>query len=169
MKRFVAALLILVAASFIAPAAMAASATDQQVDHLMEVMRVEQTLNAILPQIRASQQQMVSQLTTDKPLTDEQRKRLDAFLDRSSERIATALAWKNMQPVYRDIYRQTFTAEDIDAMVAFYGSQAGQNLLDKMPQLMQNSMAAVQKMLVPILQDMQKDLEAEATNAADAK
>jgi uncharacterized protein len=168
MKRFVAGL-ILVVTSFIAPAAMAASATDQQVDHLMEVMRVEQTLNAILPQIRASQQQMVSQLTADKSLTDEQRKRLDAFLDRSSERAATALAWKNMQPVYRDIYRQTFTAEDIDAMVAFYGSQAGQNLLDKMPQLMQNSMAAVQKLLVPMLQGMQKDLEAEAAKAADPR
>ena len=158
----VAARLVLVAASLVAPAAAAAPATDQQIDQLMEVMRVEQTLDAIRPQIRTSQQRMVEQLTADKPLTGEQRQRLDVLLDRSSERTAKLLAWTNMKPLYRDIYRDTFTAEDIEAMVAFYASPSGQKLLDKMPQLMQNTLGAVQKMLVPALQEMQKDLEAAA-------
>lgn len=165
----IVAALAMVAASLFAPAAIAAPATDQQVDRLMQVMRVEQTLNAVLPQIRASQQQMVNQLTAGKALTDEQRKQLDDVLARSSERIAKMLSWSNMQPVYRDIYRETFSSEDIEAMTAFYGSTAGRNVLDKMPQLMQNSMGAMQKMLVPMLQDLQKDLEAQAGKTPGAK
>jgi hypothetical protein len=152
-----------------APIASATPATDSQVDTLLDVMRTRQTLEAVLPQIRGSQQQMVEQLTAGKTLSDEQRKKLSRYLDKSSSRIAEVLAWENMRPVYRDIYRQTFSAEDIDAMVTFYSSPAGRNLLDKMPQLMQNSMNAVQKVLVPVLQDLQKDIEAGAVESPEGK
>lgn len=161
--------LLLSTAMLVAPVASATPATDSQVDTLLEVMRARQTLDAVLPQIRGSQQQMVEQLTSGKTLSDEQRKQLSRYLDKSSARIAKVLAWENMRPVYRDIYRQTFSAEDIDAMVAFYSSPAGRNLLDKMPQLMQNSMSAVQKVLMPVLQDLQKDIETEAAASREGR
>ena len=50
----VAARLVLVAASLVAPAAAAAPATDQQIDQLMEVMRVEQTLEVAVLWSRSS-------------------------------------------------------------------------------------------------------------------
>ena len=161
--------LLLSTAMLVAPMAWATPATDSQVDTLLEVMRARQTLEAVLPQIRGSQQQMVGQLTAGKTLSDGQREQLSRYLDKSSARIVKVLAWENMQPIYRDIYRQTFSAEDIDAMIAFYSSPAGRNLLDKMPQLMQNSMSAVQKVLVPVLQDLQKDIEAEAAASPKGK
>lgn len=168
MKSLVRGFLLSTAMLF-APMARATPATDAQVDTLFDAMRARETLDAVLPQIRGSQQQMVEQLIAGKTLSDEQRRQLGRYLDKSSARIAKALAWENMQPVYRDIYRQTFSAEDIDAMVAFYTSPAGRNLLDKMPQLMQNSMSAVQKVLVPVLQDLQKDIEAQAAASPQGK
>ncbi|MDR7135613.1 hypothetical protein J2X06_002822 [Lysobacter niastensis] len=79
----------------------------------------------------------------------------------SSRRVREALAWDKLHPLYRDIYRQTFTGEDMGAMIDFYGGSAGQKLLDKMPQLMQNTMAAMQKVIVPMIEQMQRDVAAE--------
>ncbi len=165
-KRFAA--LLAAALCLAAPFAMAAQANDAQVDELLEVMRARQTVEAMLPQVAASQRQMVAQMTASQKLTTDQQAKLDRLLDKSMASVGRALSWEKLEPVYRDIYRQTFTAEDMDAMIGFYSSAAGQKLLDKMPQLMQNTMAGVQKLLVPMLEDMQREIEAEFAPSKDA-
>lgn len=150
----------------LAPAAMAAQPSDAQVDKLLEVMRARATVDAMLPQVAASQRQMVAQMTAGQPLTPEQQAKLDRLLEKSMASVGRAMSWDKLEPVYRDIYRQTFTGEDMDAMIGFYSSPAGQKLLDKMPQLMQNTMAGVQKLLVPMLEEMQREIEAEVKAAS---
>jgi len=155
MKRYALAALLLVAAPF----AFAAPPSDAQVDQLLDVMRAKKTVEAMVPQVQALQQQMVQQLTAGQPLTPEQQQALDRIVYQSNAQMLARVSWNNMQPLYREIYRQTFSAQDMDAMVGFYGSQAGQNLLDKMPRLMQNTMTAMQQVMVPMLQQMQHDIE----------
>lgn len=152
-----------------APAAFAATPTDAQVDKLMEVMRVRESLDAMWPQVQAVQAQAVQQATAGKTLTAEQRAEIDAMLEKTMVRLHDTLSWQNLQPVYREIYAKTFDEADIEAMIGFYSSEAGQHLLDKMPQLMQNTMAATQRLLMPMLAQMQQDLQATAAeNAAPA-
>lgn len=164
MKRF--ALATLLALSPLA--AFAAPPNDAQVDKLLEVMRARQTLEVIVPQVKASQQQMLAQLTAGKSLTPAQKAEVDRILAQSDARMAELLTWQKFEPLYRDIYRQTFDAADMDAMIAFYSSQAGRNLLDKMPLLMQNTMASMQKLIVPMLQQLEKDLVAQTGGSAPA-
>jgi hypothetical protein len=165
MKRIALALSLLLASSGV----LAGPTSDAQVDKLLQVMRAQQTLATVLPQVEAAQQQMVDQMTAGQRITPEQREHINNLIKKSSARMKDMLAWEKMQPLYRDIYRQTFSAEDIDAMIDFYSSPAGQNLLDKMPALMQNTMSAMQKMIAPVLQDMQRDIAAEAAASAAAK
>lgn len=155
-RTFALAVLLLAA-----PFAYAQQSTDAQVDRLLEVMRAKETLDAVLPQVQASQQQMVAQLTANQQLDPEERERIERSIADSNARMAQALAWENMEPMYRDIYTATFTAEDIDAMIEFYSSPAGQNLLDKMPQLMENTMGAVQQLIMPMLQELEQDIASE--------
>jgi hypothetical protein len=142
--------------------AFAGPPSDAQVDKLLDVMRARQTLEVIVPQVKSSQQQMIAQLTAGKALTPEQKAGIDRIMARSEAQLAELMTWQKFEPLYRDIYRQTFDAADVDAMIAFYSSQAGRNLLDKTPLLMQNTMAAMQKMIVPMLQQMERDIAAEA-------
>lgn len=146
------------------PPAFAQQPTQEQVGRLLEVMRAKQTLEGILPQVQASQQQMVAQATAGQQLDAAERERIDRIVARGNATMAEALSWEKLEPVYRDIYMATFDGEDMDAMITFYESQAGQNLLDKMPQLMQNTMQAVQQMLMPVLTQLEQDL-AEEFNA----
>ncbi|MDH5822469.1 DUF2059 domain-containing protein [Luteimonas sp. RD2P54] len=162
--RQMSRVLALMALLLTAPLAFAQQPSEAQVDRLLEVMRARQTVETMLPQVQASQQQMVAQLTAGEELGKEERARLDAVVARSNQRIAETLTWDKLEPLYSDIYAQTFSPEDVDAMIEFYASPAGQKLLDKMPQLMQNTMVAVQQLVMPMLQQLEQDIrELDAT------
>ena len=160
MKHFtrIFALAVLLAA---APLAAAQQPSEAQVDRLLEVMRAQETLAATLPQVQAMQQQMVAQMTAGQELDEEDRARINRMLESTNSSLATVLTWERMGPMYRDIYAQTFTAEDVEAIIGFYESPAGQKTLDKMPQLMQNTMNAVQQLVMPLLQQLEQDIAAE--------
>ena len=160
MKHFtrIFALAVLLAA---APLAAAQQPSEAQVDRLLEVMRAKETLDATLPQVQAMQQQMVAQMTADQELDEEDRARINRMLESTNSSLATVLTWERMGPLYRDIYAQTFTADDVEAIIGFYESPAGQKTLDKMPQLMQNTMNAVQQLVMPLLQQLEQDIAAE--------
>lgn len=163
-RILILALLLLPLAALPAQAQQApAPADDARIDRLLEVTRAREMLDAALPQIEASQQQMLAQMTAGRELDAAQRQRIDTILARSSAAVREALAWDNLKPVYHDIYRQTFTGDDIDAIIAFYESPTGQRMLEKMPELMQNTMTAMQRLVVPMLQQMERDLAAEVS------
>lgn len=155
--RIVALALLLAAA----PLAAAQPPSQAQVDRLLEVMRARETLDAVLPQVQASQQQMVAQMTAGQELDEEERAKINRVMEITNTRLAETLTWEKMEPLYRDIYARTFTGEDVDAMIEFYASPAGQKTLDKMPQLMQNTMQAVQQLVMPVLQQLEQDVTAE--------
>ncbi|SFL14602.1 DUF2059 domain-containing protein [Lysobacter sp. cf310] len=163
MKSYALALALMLASPL---AALAAPPSDAQVSRLLEVMRARQTVETMLPQIEASQQQMVEQMMAGREITPAERERLNSVIARSSAQMRKSLAWDKLEPIYRDIYRDTFDGQDTDALIAFYASPTGQRLLDKMPALMQNTMSAMQKLVVPMMQELQKDIEAEARNDA---
>ena len=158
---------LLLFAPFAAADAVAAETPldDARVDRLLEVTRARQMLEGMLPQVEASQRQMVAQLTAGQELDDAQRARMEAIVSRSAGAVRQALAWENLEPVYRDIYRRPFSAEDIDAIIAFYETPAGQRMIEKMPALMQHTMEAMQGLVVPMLEQMQREIAAEVSAA----
>lgn len=151
----VLALAVLLLAS---PFAFAQQGSQEQVDRLLEVMRARQTVDALMPQVQASQQQMVAQLTAGQQVSEEDNARIERILTQSNQRMAETLSWDRLLPLYRDIYSKTFTDAEMQAMIEFYESPAGQSLLDKMPLLMQNTMSAVQELVVPLLQQTEQDI-----------
>jgi len=140
----------------------AAPPSQAQIDQLLEVTRARETTDGMLPQIQASQQQMIQQMLAGKDLSAEEQHKLDAAVAASMNAITALLSWEELQPLYRDLYAQTFNADEVQAMIDFYTSPVGQSMVRKMPQLMQNAMQAVQSRLIPILQELQRNLEAQA-------
>ena len=69
-----------------------------------------------------------------------------------------------MEPMYLRIYRKSLSQSDVDGMIAFYKTPAGQAVINKMPLILQNTMAEVSQMMGPMMQRaerMQQDLIAE--------
>lgn len=154
--------LLLAAALMLGSVSLAAASppSDSDINRLLAASRAQNMLDAMLPQMEAMQAQQFSQLTREQSFTPEQKQRLQRIQQRTSQTLREALSWSQLRPMYVDLYKQSFTKEDVLAMAEFYESPAGQSLLDKTPALMQNLMVAIQQKMNPLLASLQKDLEA---------
>lgn len=142
-------------------AALAAEPTDAQVDRLIETMDMRRVVDEMFAQIDAMGLQMGEQfLGAD--ATSQQREDMRRALAKQHEAMRKTMSWDKIGPIYRNVYRKLFTAEEIDAMIAFYGSQTGRGILRKMPQAMELAMQDMQPIMQTLIADMQKTLEAEA-------
>jgi len=153
--------------------ALAAPPSDADINRLLAASRAQSMLDTMLPQIEAMQRQQFAQVAAQRQLDPARQEQLQRIEQRTSQTIRQALSWKELRPMYVDLYKKSFSKEDVLAMAEFYESSAGQSLLDKTPALMQNVMVAIQTKMQPLFVDLQKDLEAivneEPAPAAPAK
>jgi hypothetical protein len=158
-RKRAAALLLVVAGAFAAPVAVAAEPSDAQIDRLIETMDMRRMLDDMFAQMDAMSLQMGEQFL-DEDATAEQREDMRQVIAKQQAATRKAMSWDALGPVYRNVYRKLFTAEEVDAMIAFYGSQTGRGILRKMPQAMELTMQEMQPMLHALVEDMKREIEA---------
>ncbi len=139
--------------------ALAAEPSDADIEKLLQASRAESMLNAIIPQMETMQRQQFDQLVAGKEMSPEQRAEADRIMAKTNEIMRKALSWQEMRPLYVDVYKKTFTREDVRAITKFYESPAGRSLLDKTPALMQNLMGAIQQKMVPMMEELQAEIQ----------
>lgn len=151
--------LLVIAALAVAAPAFAADPTDADIDRLLKASRAESLLAGVVPQMEAVQQQEFDKHFAGKEMTEEQQAEVARIQAKTQEIVRKALSWEEMRPVYLDVYKKTYTRDDVRAITKFYESAAGQRMLDKNPALMQNIMSAVQQKMVPMLEELQNEIK----------
>ncbi|TAA26832.1 DUF2059 domain-containing protein [Pseudoxanthomonas winnipegensis] len=159
-----AALLYAVAvAALAAPAAPApeAPASEASVRELLQVTDVRAMMRSMEDQVRATVGQSMQHAVQGQALNDAQR----AILDRTGKQMVDVMLeqmrYDVMEPEYIRLYTESFSQADVDGMLAFYRSPAGQSMLKKMPGLMKNSMVLIQQrmqLLMPQIQKLQSEM-----------
>jgi hypothetical protein len=125
--------------------------TDEMVDQIFEQMK--QVLVKELPTMNLSQEQM--------PI-------MEKYLSKQFDLIQSEMSWEKMKDDYISVYTSTFTEEELSELVKFYESPAGRKFSEKLPMLMQQSMAIGQKQMqkiLPKLQELQQEMLTELKNA----
>jgi uncharacterized protein len=151
-----------------APPAQAAPPTEAQVDKLMDTMDMRRTLDEMFVQLDAMSENMGQQMLGE-DATPAQRESLRDILARQRASTRKAMSWDTLGPIYRRVYTKLFTAEEVEAMTAFYGSDAGRGIMRKMPQAMQLSMEEMQPIMRTMIDDMRITLEAELHNTGNSE
>ena len=139
--------------------AFAPGPTGADIDPLLKASRGQSLPAGGGAQMEAVQQQEFDKHFAGREMTDEQKAEVARIQAKTQEIVRTALSWDEMRPVYLDVYKKTYTREDVRAITKFYESAAGQRMLDKNPALMQNIMAAVQQKMVPMLEALQAEIK----------
>jgi hypothetical protein len=152
-------LLALVAAILVSAAAHAAPPTDESVDALLTAMRAQQNIEAMLPAMEQMTRQAQAAATAGKALSAEQQRVMDAVAARLFQVIREELSWSNMRPVYLQIYRESFTQEEVDGVLAFYTSPAGIAFVEKMPLVMQKSTELMQGRMAPMIKRIRAEMQ----------
>jgi hypothetical protein len=140
-------------------------------EQLFTVMRLDQTYaqmtNQLMASIRSSEAQMMPQDTQ----TSAQKTEQSAFEAKLMTVVMGELSWQKLEPDFAKLYADAYTTEQLDGLIAFYGSPLGQTVLGKTPDLLRQSSLISQQHLAVILPQIQKMVQDEAAKlkASDGK
>lgn len=112
--------------------------------------------------------QAFRQLFGMKELTAQQQL-VNEFQDKAMKLVTDTFSWSALEPVYVKLYNDSFSEEEIDGILAFYNSPAGQAMVAKTPQIMTaGSQVAQQKMveMQPKMQALMQEFKEKVKAAA---
>jgi uncharacterized protein len=116
--------------------------SDRMVQQMIDQMKTAQMAQLSKMEMPAGERQIVAEL---------QQKIMALFADR--------MTWQKAKPAYMKAYSDTFTEEEISAMVAFYKSPGGKAMIEKMPLLMQRSIAVGQQLMGDVAPEIKRITE----------
>jgi uncharacterized protein len=79
-----------------------------------------------------------------------------AFQDKIARTVSDALAWEKLKPAYLKLYTDAYTKEELDGIIGFYKSPAGQAMVAKSPSLMTKASGIAQQMIAGAQPELRK-------------
>jgi hypothetical protein len=130
---------------------------------LVEAMHIEVTFDQMMTQMDQQNLVVVKGLFPNLDTDPAQKQEFDAYMAKVSSLVHGSFSWEQMEPEYSRIYAATFTADQLDAIAAFYSSPTGQLMIEKTPMILSASMSAAQSRMSALLPKIRERMEAEAT------
>jgi uncharacterized protein len=146
--------------------------TKEQLLKLFGVMRIRdqmQSMRKIVPMMVQSQiHEQISAINAQTnpglKLTSAQRAAMDSLVQKYVDKAVNLYPVEEMIDDMTSLYQEHLTREDLDAMIEFYSSAAGQHLLDAQPKIAQEYMPLVMKRTAErtktLTAEMMKDMAA---------
>jgi hypothetical protein len=135
------------------PSVLADDATKSaKIDEIFRLTKVDQVQKQMMDQMKAvlpSVEQQMGVPGDPHEMSDELQTRILDYL-------SSRLSWEKMKPGFTKLYSDAFTEDEIDGMLAFYKSPAGQAMLTKMPQLASKSMALAQQQMAGVYPELRR-------------
>jgi len=150
-KRTVIALALICSTAF-------AADTKPSTASLQELLKVTESaklLDGVAAQIDGMMKNMAAQATKGQTPTPAQAKAFETMQGKMAGLMKEELSWAKYEPIFIQVYGESFTQEEIDSMIAFYHTPGGQALVKKMPVVMQRTMQIVQQHMGPMMQKFQ--------------
>lgn len=137
-------------------AAQAQSPSAASVKELLEITRTRSMIDGALVRAEAQLREYPDKAPDGSALTPEQKAIIDRMRSRMMALYRGQLSWGKLEPEFIALYTRAYTQEEVDALVTFYRTPQGRSIVQKMPVVMSESMALVQRHVVQILPQMQK-------------
>lgn len=162
-------LALFLALAFVAGSVQAQPPTDASIEQLLYETHAESMMSSVQAQTRTMMQTMIQKMS-DKQLTPKQQAVIDNFIEKYTAAMADYMTWDRFKSLYMSVYRETFTQEELNGILEFYQSPAGQSFIAKMPTLMSKIMQQMPDLMAPMMEkakQMGKDLDREMKAASN--
>jgi len=136
------------------------------VEKLLLITNQDQLLEQVYPQIK----QLVLGQFQQLDVPPEQSPLIEDYFDRIFNVMKEEMSWANIKNDFIQLYMSVYTEAEINELIAFYESPIGQKTLEKMPLLMQESMAINQKYtmkIMPKIIEIAEEMAAEIQNDSE--
>lgn len=137
--------------------------SDDSLRELLEVTQSHKLFDSAMQQMDVMMQAQMQKNLTGLKLSEAQKQAVDDWRHGYVALVQKEFNFEQLEPQVLDIYRKNFNQQEVDAMIRFYRSDAGQSMINKMPLVMQDSLRLAQSRmteLMPQLQAMSQDLVA---------
>ncbi len=132
----------------------AAQPSEASVRELLDVTETKR----LVDQITVQADQMINNAITQASQGLDQNEAEKTILEKARGEmtgvVRAELDWSVLLPMYVKVYQDTFTQEEVDAMLSFYKSAAGRAVTQKLPEAMQKSMQAMQARMRPMMEKL---------------
>lgn len=163
MKRVV----VLLALGIIFIAGSAGASRPETAAKLLELMNMQETIEQsfsaakqMLPAQMKQMQQQMGKTGSNKNIEINAEKIMDLF---SSE-----LSWEKLRGDYIALYSEVFTEQELQGLVDFYGSPAGQAFVKKQPELTKRTMMITNGLMMKIMPKMQQIIKEQMKKAKES-
>jgi len=130
--------------------------TEASIKQLLEVAQAHKLIDSVMAQMDNLMQQTIAQATQGQKIPPRVQKDIDQRRGEIIAMMKELLDWTKLEPLYVRVYQKTFSQQEVDGMIAFYKTPAGQAVIAKMPTVMQETIEEMQQMMGPVMQKMQK-------------
>lgn len=134
-------------------------------EELLLLTEVDKRLESMYEQVEPAMEVQFTYLGAPEKL----RPVLVRYTEQLVEAMKEDFAWAKLKNEYIDIYVKTYTEEELRAISEFYKSPAGKKSIEKMPQVMQESMAISQSRMPAFMKKMKKAAEEMANEIKQLK
>ncbi|HNX71111.1 MAG: DUF2059 domain-containing protein [Rivihabitans pingtungensis] len=171
MKTSLLAISLLLVSHTLPVWASEAPASELSVREMLHITQTEQNYRDTMVQAQAQVLHLLEQQMASMPVAVNS-ERMRAFQAKLVTVMMDESGWSKMEPEYVRLYQDTFNQTEIDGMLAFYRSEAGQAVVAKTPILTRKSMELVmaeQMRLLPRVEALITAFLKEARAAASPK
>jgi hypothetical protein len=141
------------------PCAVAGEPTtpsDESLRQLFEAAHMTRILDTYLSTVDEGMQVGLREALAGEKPNARQQQIIDDMRAQIIAAMRDTLDWKKLEPLFLDVYRRTFTQEEVNDLLAFYRSPSGRSVVDKLPTAMQQAGQAVQGMMPAFIHRVQE-------------
>lgn len=168
-QRFLIILVLSCSAAF----GQSTAPSEASIKELLELTQQSRKLtDSVAAQMDQFMTSAIEQVTKGEKLPPDAQKKVDQDKAEIAKMMHDILDYDKVLPMNVRIYQKSFTQEEVDGLIAFYKTPAGQALLSKMPVVVQDTFAEMRTMVIPItqrVQQMQQSLMAEMQKEKEHK
>jgi uncharacterized protein len=151
-------------------------ATTEQLTKLFDVMRIKQQMQSmrmmvpgmVQQQIQSAMKQTEADLPAGSTLTVEKREKMQAIMNKYVGKAMDLYPTDEMLTDMTAIYQKHLSKDDVEGLIAFYSSPAGEHLLDAQPVIAQEYMPLVMGKVAQRSQAMTKEMMKEMAEVTPA-
>ncbi len=149
-------------------AARAVPPSDESILQMMNTLQLQTTLDQMVAQLDAGMKAGLKQSIQGKEMTPLQTAELGQLQTRVSATIKDELSFAKMKDIYLQVYRETFTQDEVKSINSFFSSPAGKAMTQKLPLATNKATPLLQSRMGPLIQKvkaMQQEFMNEQTKA----
>ena len=150
--------------------AAAAPPSREDVLKLFDLLQITKTMDAVIKATKQQSMELAEQMLREKmpDITPAQKKQFEEIIDDVMRTSLGPAAIQEMLEATIPVYQKHLTKADLDAMIAFYSSPAGQKILQEQPAMVQESMEASAGIQQRIARSMFQKIDERIAKMAEA-